>query len=67
MWLARKFTATLRHTPKDQWGTKLSTHQAFRLNRKGLERIERAVLEQYHHLRSYAEEFRSSLKSIAQL
>ncbi|XP_073227078.1 uncharacterized protein [Cicer arietinum] len=68
-WLTKKFVPMLRHTPKmkpkglivetlDKWGVKLSTYQAYRAKVRAIEMIQGAQMEQYAHLREYADELR---------
>jgi hypothetical protein len=70
-WLAKKFIPMLRHTPHmkpsgliaealDKWGVKLSPFQAYRAKKRAIELIQGAGSEQYAHLRSYAEELRTT-------
>ncbi|GAU47619.1 hypothetical protein TSUD_90240 [Trifolium subterraneum] len=70
-WLAKKLIHVLKHTPdmklkalqeecKNKWGVMLSKFKFYRAKVKALEMIQGAISEQYNHLRSYAEELRTS-------
>ncbi|KAK7255336.1 hypothetical protein RIF29_28743 [Crotalaria pallida] len=69
--LARKFMPLLRHTPsmrtkalcleaRERWGVHLSKFQAYRAERRAIELIQGGMVDQYTHVRSYAEELRRS-------
>ncbi|CAK8538129.1 unnamed protein product [Lathyrus sativus] len=70
-WLAKKFTNILRQCPNmkpvglisesfDRWGLKLSHDQAYKAKRRELDMIQGAGIDQFSHLRSYAEELLKS-------
>ncbi|CAK8544172.1 unnamed protein product [Lathyrus sativus] len=70
-WLAKRFTNILRYNPNmkpvglidesfDRWGVKLSHDQAYRAKRRAMDMIQGAGIDQFSHLRSYAEELLKS-------
>ncbi|XP_058747460.1 uncharacterized protein LOC131620408 [Vicia villosa] len=70
-WLAKKFGHILRHNPDmkpaglvaqalDRWGVKLSHDQAYRAKRRAMDMLQGAGMEQFQHLRRYAQELLKS-------
>ncbi|XP_058766723.1 uncharacterized protein LOC131640331 [Vicia villosa] len=70
-WLAKKFSHILRHNPDmkpaglvaesiERWGVKLSHDQAYRAKRRAMDLIQGASMDQFSHLRSYAQELLNS-------
>ncbi|XP_058776681.1 uncharacterized protein LOC131651009 [Vicia villosa] len=70
-WLAKKFAHILRHNPDmkpvgliaeavDRWGVKLSHDKAYRAKRRAMELIQGAGMDQFTHLRRYAQELLKS-------
>ncbi|XP_058733914.1 uncharacterized protein LOC131605589 [Vicia villosa] len=70
-WLAKKFAHILRHSPDmkpvgliaeavDRWGVKLSHDKAYRAKRRAMELIQGAGMDQFTHLRRYAQELLKS-------
>ncbi|XP_058741093.1 uncharacterized protein LOC131613441 [Vicia villosa] len=70
-YLAKQFGHILRHNPDmkpagliaqaiDRWGVKLSHDQAYRAKRKAMDLLQGASMDQFNHLRSYAQELLKS-------
>ncbi|XP_058753082.1 uncharacterized protein LOC131626267 [Vicia villosa] len=70
-WLAKKFTQILRHNPDmkpagliaesvERWGVKLSHDQAYRAKIRAIDLIQGAGMDQFSHLRSYAQDLLKS-------
>ncbi|XP_058784868.1 uncharacterized protein LOC131659733 [Vicia villosa] len=70
-YLAKQFGHILRHNPDmkpagliaqaiDRWGVNLSRDQAYRFKRKAIDLLQGASMDQFNHLRSYAQELLKS-------